>query len=75
MLPGPYAKVFDAIHIMSPSIDVYSAWDVVREHAKGLKASSFHSETDEQALMDIYAQKAKVVELKAANTKNNFRNY
>ena len=50
MLLGPYAKVFDEIHIFSPSVEIDFAWDPVREFAKGLKASSFHSEWDEKAL-------------------------
>ena len=55
MLLGPYAKVFDEVHIFSPSVDIDSAWDVVREFAKGLKAASFHSEWDEPALLEILA--------------------
>jgi hypothetical protein len=42
----------------------------VREFAKGLKASSFHSEWDEKALTTIMdGQKAKIKELKAAKSK------
>ncbi len=70
MLLGPYAKVFDEIHIFSPSVDIDSAWDPVREFAKGLKASSFHSEWDEKALHEIMdGQKAKIKELKLAKSK------
>ena len=70
MLLGPYAKVFDEIHIFSPSVDLDSAWDPVREFAKGLKASSFHSEWDEKALHEIMdGQKAKIKELKLAKSK------
>ena len=70
MLLGPYARVYDEIHIFSPSVDIDSAWDPVREFAKGLKASSFHSEWDEKALHEIMAkQKEKIKELKAAKSK------
>ena len=50
MILGPYANIFDEIHVCSPSVDLDSAWDPIREFAKGLKASSFHSEWDEKAL-------------------------
>ncbi len=53
MILGPYAKIFDEIHIFSPSVDIDSAWDPIREFSKGLKASSFHSEWDEKALVEI----------------------
>ena len=73
MLLGPYAKVFDEIHIFSPSVEIDSAWDPVREFAKGLKASSFHSEWDEKALNAIMdGQKAKIKELKAAKSSRRF---
>ena len=70
MLLGPYAKVFDEVHVFSPSVDIDSAWDPVRDFAKGLKASSFHSEWDERALHEIMAaQKATIKELKLAKSK------
>ena len=50
MLLGPYKKVFDEIHIYSPSVEIDSAWDPVREFAKGLKDASFHAEWDERSL-------------------------
>ena len=69
MMLGPYAKVFDEIHIFSPSVDIDSAWDPVRLFAKGLKASSFHSEWDEKALLEIMdKQKARIKELNAAKS-------
>jgi hypothetical protein len=65
LLLGPHARVFDAVHVFSPSVDIDSAWDPVREFAKGLKESSFHSEWNEPALLDILAkQKAAVNEQK-----------
>jgi len=69
LLLGPYARVYQEVHIFSPSVDVDSAWDVVREFAKGLKAASFHSEWDEPALLEVLAkQKQRIKELKAART-------
>ena len=70
MLQGPYAKCFDEVHVFSPSVDVDSAWDPVREFAKGLKGSSFNREWDESALKEIMdRQKGQVEELKAAKSK------
>jgi hypothetical protein len=69
LLIGPYARVFDAVHVFSPSVDIDSAWDPVREFAKGLRESSFHSEWDEPALLDILAkQKQLVKEKKSAKS-------
>ena len=69
MLLGPYARVYDEVHIFSPSVEVDSAWDVVREFAKGLKTASFHSNWDEPALLEaLERQKRKIRELKAAKT-------
>ncbi len=70
MLLGPYRDIFDEVHVFSPSVDIDSAWEPVRHFAKGLKASSFHSEWDEPAIRDILAkQKEKIKELKDANSK------
>ncbi len=70
LLLGPYRDMFDEVHVFSPSVDIDSAWDPVRHFAKGLKASSFHTEWDESALREIMAkQKQKVKELKDANSK------
>ena len=69
LLLGPYAKVYDAVHVFSPSVDIDSAWDPVREFAKGLRESSFHNEWDEPALLDILAkQKAAVKEKKVVKS-------
>jgi hypothetical protein len=64
LLLGPYAKVFEAVHVWSPSVDIDSAWDPVREFAKGLKESSFHSEWDEAALLEILSKRKGVVKEK-----------
>ncbi len=70
MLLGPYSKVFDEIHVFSPSVDIDSAWDSVKIFAKTLTASSFHSEWDEKALHEIMAgQKEKIKQLKLAKSK------
>ena len=58
------------MHVFSPSVDIDSAWDPVRDFAKGLKESSFFSEWDEPALLEILAkQKAVVKEKKTAMSK------
>jgi hypothetical protein len=72
ILLGPMAKarVFDEIHVWSPSIDLDDAWIPVREYAKGLKASSFNSEWDEKAMIEILdRQKEKIKTMKAAKSK------
>jgi hypothetical protein len=69
LLVGPYRRVFDAVHVFSPSVDIDSAWDPVREFAKELKESSFHPEWDEPALLEILAkQKGLVKEKKTAQS-------
>ncbi len=70
LLLGPMAKIYDEVHVFSPSCEIDSAWDPVREFVKGLKASSFHTDWDEKALNEIMErQKAKIKELKAAKSK------
>ena len=69
MLLGPYAKVFDELHIFSPSVDLDSAWDPVKDFVKSLKASSFHSEWDEGALVEVLdEQRERIKELKLAKS-------
>ena len=56
--------------MFSPSVDIDSAWAPVKTFADRLKASSFHSEWDEQALRDIMdRQRGKIKELKDAKSK------
>ena len=50
MLLGPYKSVYERIYVFSPSVEIDSAWDPVKEHAKHLKGSGFFSEWDEKAL-------------------------
>ena len=62
--------VFDELHAFSPSVEIDSAWDPVKEYAKGLKKAGFHSEWDEKALREaLDEQRGKIKELKAAKTK------
>ena len=68
--PNAKAKVFDEIHVYSPSCDIDDAWIPIKEFAKGLKESSFHSEWDEKSLHEIMdRQKARIKDLKAAKSK------
>ncbi len=70
MLLGPYAKVFDQIHVFSPSVEIDSAWQPVRGFAKHLEGSTFHSEWNEAALRQILDdQRAKIKNLKDARSK------
>ena len=34
MLLGPYAKCFGEVHVFSPSVEIDSAWDPVKDFAK-----------------------------------------
>jgi hypothetical protein len=56
--------VFDAVHVFSPSVDIDSAWDPVRDFAKGLRERSFHNEWDEPALLEILAKQTALVKEK-----------
>ncbi len=70
MLLGPYSRVFDQIHVFSPSVEIDSAWHPVRDFAKHLEGSTFHSEWDEPALRRILEdQRAKIKNLKDAKSK------
>ena len=70
LLLGPYKDIFDSIHVFSPSVDIDSAWAPVKAFADRLKASSFHSEWDEQALKDITErQRDSIKALKDAKSK------
>jgi len=70
LLLGPYKDIFEEVHVFSPSVDIDSAWAPVKTFADRLKASSFHSEWDEQALRDIMdRQRDTIKALKDAKSK------
>jgi len=69
LLLGPYKDCFDQIHVFSPSVNIDSAWSVVKKFAEKLEGSSFHSEWDEDALRQILDnQRDRIKELKDAKT-------
>ena len=69
MLLGPYKKIYEAVYVFSPSVQIDSAWDPVREFAKTLKHSGFYQEWDEKALVEILdTQRANINEQKDAKT-------
>jgi hypothetical protein len=69
MLLGPYRNTFDQIHVFSPSVEIDSAWNPVREFAKHLEGSSSHHERDEPALKAILdQQRDKIKKLKDAKS-------
>jgi len=69
LLLGPYSKCFDQVHVFSPSVEIDSAWSPVREFAKHLEGSSFHSEWNESALRQILDdQRDKIKKLKDAKS-------
>ena len=70
LLLGPYRACFDEVHVFSPSVQLDSAWDPVREFAKHLKQSSFNAEWDEQALPEVLdRQRTTIRDLKGAKSK------
>lgn len=70
LLLGPYRRIFDQIHVFSPSVDIDSAWLPVKEFVGHLEGSSLHSEWDETALRQILdEQRDKIKKLKDAKTK------
>jgi hypothetical protein len=67
LICGPYARCFESIHIFSPSVHVDSAWDIVKEFAKGLKESTFRDEWNVGQIEEVLSkQKALIREQKAA---------
>jgi len=69
LLLGPYKRVFQEIHVFSPSFGLDNIWDEVEKHAKSLNGpdfkSSFHDRFDEEALQEILTrQRARVTQLK-----------
>ena len=70
MLLGPYKSIYDALYVFSPSVEIDSAWDPVREFAKGIKQHGLFSDWDEKALMQILEeQRGKVKELKQGKSR------
>ncbi len=65
-----YKKVFNEIHVYSPSVHIDSAWEPVVEFAKSLETgSSFNSEWDEEGLIELLnEQRKKIKLLKESNT-------
>ena len=65
MLLSPYKSVFDGVFVFSPSVEIDSCWDPVKEHARHLKGHGFFSEWDERAMWAILnEQRDKIKELK-----------
>ncbi len=58
-----YRKVFDEIHIYSPSVHIDSAWEPVIEFAKSLKSSSCNAEWDEDGLIELLDEQRKKIKL------------
>ncbi len=67
MVLVPYSRVFDSIHVYSPSVFIDSAWEPVIEFSKSLKGCTFNAEWDEAGLILLMEeQKQKVKLLKEA---------
>jgi hypothetical protein len=69
LLLTEYTKIFNEIHIFSPSYGLDNIWDDVEKHAKGLETaefkSTFHDRWDEEALSEILKkQRDRVTRLK-----------
>ena len=41
ILLGPYKSIFDGVYVFSPSVEIDSCWDPVKEHAKQLTGHGF----------------------------------
>ena len=62
--PEPY-KLYEGLYVFSPSVQIDSAWDPVKEFVKNLKHSGFYHEWDEKALVDILdTRRANIKEMK-----------
>ncbi len=69
MVLGPYSRVFDSIHVCSPSVFIDSAWEHVIEFSKSLKDCTLNADWDEAGLIELMEeQKKKVKLLKDAKT-------
>ena len=69
LLLTEYKRVFNEIHVFSPSRGLDNIWDEVEKHAKGLETaefkSTFHDRWDEDALAEILKkQRDRVTRLK-----------
>jgi DNA polymerase III delta prime subunit len=70
LLTHPFRDCFSAIHVFSPSVEIDTAWQPVKDLAKHLEGSSFHSEWDATALQNILdEQRDKIRKLKETKTK------
>ena len=45
--------MYEGLYVFSPSVQIDSAWDPVKEFVKNLKHNWFHQEWDEKALVEI----------------------
>ena len=69
MILGPYSRVFDTIHVYSPSVFIDSAWEPVIECSKTLKDCTFNAEWDELGLIEFMDEQKKNIKLlKDANS-------
>ena len=69
LLLGPYKHVFEEVQVWSPSANIDSAWDPVKEFGKGSKRATFNDEWNEGGLSVVLdAQRSKVAELKKAKS-------
>jgi hypothetical protein len=69
LILGPYSKVYESIHVYSPSVFIDSAWEPVISFAKSLKDCTFNADWDEAGLIEIMdEQKKKVKQLKDGKT-------
>jgi len=63
LILGPYRKVYESIHVYSPSVFIDSAWDPVIEFSKSLKDCTFNAEWDEDSLIEIMDNQKKKIKL------------
>ena len=63
MVLGPYSRVFDSIHVYSPSVFIDSAWEPVIEFSKSLKYCTCNADWDEAGLIELIKEQKKIVKL------------
>ena len=62
MMLGPY-RIFESIHVYSPSVFIDSAWEPVIEFSKTLKDCTFSAEWDEDGLLEIMDNQKNTIKL------------
>jgi hypothetical protein len=63
LILNPYSKVYESIHVYSPSVFIDSAWEPVIEFSKTRKDCTFNVEWDEGSLIELLDEQKKKIKL------------